>query len=277
MALNKYDDATLKHIHDVELMILKDFIKICEDNDLNYYMYGGSLLGTIRHNGFIPWDDDIDVIMFRDDFEKFKKLLMSDTSGKYKLLYYETEENYFYLFAKMMLNGTRFEESWMDQFDFQIGMNIDVFVMDDLNSNRVKRFYQVYKTYVYNKWLIMSQVKLPNLPIISKIISHFIYYILRIFKFKAYTIHQWYLKFAEKYGDEDSGLIFEIAAQNYPQIFYRDDFNPPKKVKYEDIYVCVPKNYDRILRTGFGDSYMELPPEDKRYNHPIDYIDFGEY
>lgn len=75
MKYNEYDDKTLKHLQSLELMILKDFIKICEENNLTYYMYAGSLLGTIRHNGFIPWDDDLDVIMFRDDFEKFKKFL----------------------------------------------------------------------------------------------------------------------------------------------------------------------------------------------------------
>ena len=73
-------------------MILKDFIKICEENDLTYYMYAGSLLGAIRHNGFIPWDDDLDVIMFRDDFEKFKKIFNSP-NDKYKLLSIETEKD----------------------------------------------------------------------------------------------------------------------------------------------------------------------------------------
>ena len=66
----------------LELKILKEFIKICEDNDLTYYMYAGSLLGTIRHQGFIPWDDDLDVIMFRDDFEKFKKIFMINPHEK---------------------------------------------------------------------------------------------------------------------------------------------------------------------------------------------------
>ena len=74
LKLKKYDDETLKKIHDLELMILKDFIKICDEHNLTYYMYAGSLLGTIRHNGFIPWDDDLDVIMFREDYERFKKI-----------------------------------------------------------------------------------------------------------------------------------------------------------------------------------------------------------
>lgn len=277
MSLTKYDDATLKKIQDIELMILKDFIKICEDNDLDYYMYGGSLLGTIRHNGFIPWDDDVDVIMFRDDFEKFKQIVMSSNNEKYEILSYETEDDYFYLFFKFMLKGTKFEESWISQVNFHIGLNMDVFVIDSLNKNKFKRFYQIKKNYFYNKLIIMSQVKLPNLPFMSKITSHFIYYILKIFGIKPSMVIRRNLNFLKKYGDDDSDVLFDVTAQAYPQIFNRDDFKPIKKVKFEDIYVNVPKNYDKILRNIFGDHYMELPPEDKRYNHPIDIIDFGKY
>ena len=60
----RYDDKTLKHLQKVQLMMLKDFIKICEDNNILYFVNGGTLLGTIRHGGFIPWDDDIDIMMF---------------------------------------------------------------------------------------------------------------------------------------------------------------------------------------------------------------------
>ena len=68
MKFTNYDDNSLKHLQNLELMILKDFIKFCDENNLKYYLYGGSLLGEVRHEGFIPWDDDIYLIMFRDDF-----------------------------------------------------------------------------------------------------------------------------------------------------------------------------------------------------------------
>ena len=86
MKLHKYDPEVLEHLHKVELMILKDFIKICEENDLNYSIYCGSLLGTVRHKGFIPWDDDLDVVMFRKDFERFKEIFLSSYNEKYEFV-----------------------------------------------------------------------------------------------------------------------------------------------------------------------------------------------
>ena len=145
---NEYDDKTLKHLQSLELKILKEFIKICEDNDLTYYMYAGSLLGTIRHQGFIPWDDDLDVIMFRDDFEKFKKIFMTNPHEKIKLLSCETEEDYFHLLSKLTLKDTLFEEKWVSQVNFHIGVNIDIFVLDDLSDNNLKRSYQLKKSFL---------------------------------------------------------------------------------------------------------------------------------
>ncbi len=278
LKLKKYDDETLKKIHDLELMILKDFIKICDEHNLTYYMYAGSLLGTIRHNGFIPWDDDLDVIMFREDYERFKKIFLSSTNDKYELLTNETEKEYFYLFSKFMLKGTKFEEEWISQLNFRIGINIDIFVLDDLADNKYKRFYQLKKAFLYNRLLLVSKIKLNDLSFVSKLVSHSLYHILNFCKITPHKLNNRCLKFLRKYSNNNSQQVFDISAtaEEYPQIFNRNDFKEVKKVQFEDIQVNVPKNYDGILKSLYGD-YMELPPKEKRYNHPIDYIDFGKY
>ena len=274
----EYDYKTLKHLQNVELMILKDFIKICEENDLTYYMYAGSLLGAVRHNGFIPWDDDLDVVMFRNDFEKLNRILINLNSKKYRLLSIKTEKDYFYFFSKFMLKNTKFEENWIDQVDFNIGINIDIFVLDDLSDNNFKRQYQLKKSFLYSKLLLMSKIKLDDLPFITKAITHSISNLLNLFKIKPNTINKRGLNFLKKYGDENSGLVFDISAtsQEYPLIFDKNDFNDIVKIQFEDTEVNIPKNYDKILTEMYG-NYMELPPKEKRYNHPIDNLDFGEY
>ena len=276
MKLKEYDDETLKHIHDVELMILKDFIKFCDENNIDYFMYAGSLLGTIRHKGFIPWDDDLDVGMLRDEFEKFKKLYSSNE--KYELLSIESEEDYTYFFAKLSLKNTRFEEEWASQVGYDIGFNIDIFVLDDLTDNKYKRSYQLKRAFLYNRLLIMSKIRLNDLPFVSKLISHSAYYLLNLFKLNPTRLNKRCLNFLNKYSDANAKNVFDISAMahEYPLIYDKNDFRDVEKVKFEDIYVDVPKNYDKILTELYGD-YMQLPPEDKRYNHPIDFIDFGEY
>ena len=276
MKLTNYDDKTLKHLQNLELKIFKDFIKICEDNNLKYYLYGGSLLGAIRHGGFIPWDDDLDLIMFRSDYEKLNDILVNNYNEKYLLLNNNTEPEYFYLFSKFMLKNTQFEEEWISQVNFHIGINVDIFVLDNLNKNKFKSFYQLKKTFLYNKLMIMSKIKLNDLPTFSRWANVLLYSILNFFKLNPRKIYNKYLNFLNKYGDEESNLVFDNSAQAYPQIFEKNDFEPSIQVKFEDINVNIPKCYDKILTSIYGD-YMQLTKKEKRYNHPIDNLDFGKY
>lgn len=278
MKYNEYDDDVLRHLQSLELMILKEFIGICDENDLTYYMYAGSLLGTIRHKGFIPWDDDLDVVMFRDDFEKFKEIFISNSSDKLELLSIETEENYFHLLSKLMLKNTLFEENWVSQVDFNIGINIDIFVLDDLSNNNFKRNYQLKKAFLYNKLLIMSKIKLDDLPFFTKLVTHGGYYILKLLRIKPRWLNKRCLNFLRKYQEDDAEYVFDISAtaEEYPQIFNKKEFMKVKRAKFEDIEVNIPSNYDEILKSLYG-NYMELPPKDQRYNHITENLSFGDY
>ena len=276
MKLIQYDDETLNHIHEIELMILKDFIKFCEDNNITYFMYAGSLLGAIRHNGFIPWDDDLDVVMLREEFEKFKKLFSHN--DKYDILSIESQENYPWLFLKLNLKNTRFEDKMPSLLGFQHGFNIDIFVLDDLSNNKYTRYYQILKTFFYNRLILTSRIRLDDLPFFPKIISHSLYYILNFLKLSPKKINKKYLNFLKKYSHANAKFVIDISARvdEYPLIYEKDWFNDVEKAKFEDIYVNVPKNYDEILTELYGD-YNLLPPEDERYNHQTVIIDFGEY
>ena len=109
------NDDTLQHIKDVEMLILKDFISICDEHNIDYYLFYGSEIGAVRHEGFIPWDDDIDIAMFRDDYEKFLKVMEDKKSEKYTIFDSRYNEEYFFQFGRMSLNGTYWAEFWDDQ------------------------------------------------------------------------------------------------------------------------------------------------------------------
>lgn len=128
----KYTDEEIKHLQDVELMILKDVVKILEKHDLKYYIYGGSLLGTIRHGGFIPWDDDIDIILFREDFDKALDILKNELPDKYDLIQMNYIEDCFGSFAKVSLKGTTFSRWYTSYVNYELGINIDLFILDNI-------------------------------------------------------------------------------------------------------------------------------------------------
>ena len=132
-----YDDETLKHLQQVQLMMLKDLIKICDDNDITYFAIGGTLLGAIRHEGFIPWDDDIDVLMFREDFEKLNKYMGSNPSEKYHLINVLNEDTYHYTWGRFNLKNTEIEDWWTNQVDYKVNIYIDIFIMDKIQQTRL--------------------------------------------------------------------------------------------------------------------------------------------
>lgn len=269
-----YDDKTLKHLQSLELMILKDFIKFCDENNLKYYVYGGSLIGAVRHNGFIPWDDDIDVIMFREDYEKFKKIFLSKPNEKYELLTHETNDDYFLLFSKIMLKGTKFEEWWVHQVSFSVGINIDIFVLDDVSDNDTKCFIQTKTCRALDRLLTLSSIKLEGYPIVVQTVSNLIHSILKLFKVKPIKIINRCLKLLTKY--ENTKRVCDICALHHPQIYDRNDYGEGVEIKFEDTNVIAPINYHNILTQIYGD-YMRLPPEEDRYNHITHDLDFGPY
>ncbi len=274
MKFTDYDENVLKHLQNLELMILKDFIKVCDENNLMYYIYGGSLLGAVRHKGFIPWDDDIDVIMFREDYEKFKKIFLSQPNEKYELLTYESHDDYFFLFSKIMLKDTKFEEWWVNQVSFSVGINIDVFVLDDVSNNDLKCFIQTKICRLLDRLLTISVIKLVDYPIIVQSASNCLHRIFSLLRIKPIKIIKLCLKLLTRYNNTEK--ICDICALHHPEIYRRIDFGDGEKIKFEDIDVNAPVNPHSILEQIYGD-YMELPPEDQRYNHITENLDFGPY
>ena len=120
-------------------MILKDFIQICEENNIQYFLDGGTLLGAIRHEGYIPWDDDIDVMMLREEYDKFINFMEKNPSEKYDLLSLETKKDYIRAFSKLSLKGTHVEEYTDINTDYKIGISIDIFVLDYVPDKYLKK------------------------------------------------------------------------------------------------------------------------------------------
>ena len=119
----------------IQVSIVEDIDRICRDNGLKYYIIGGTLLGAVRHKGFIPWDDDIDLVMYRDDYNKFISIIQSEYSEKYFLQNFYTDKHYTRYIAKVRLNGTHLTESYLDNSKSHDGIYVDIFPLDYTKKN----------------------------------------------------------------------------------------------------------------------------------------------
>lgn len=272
----KYDDDTLKHLQQVDMKILKYFIEICEEHDLTYFMYGGSLIGAIRHQGFIPWDDDIDVIMFREDFEKLNKILEENIDEKYRFFNVLNEETYYHTWGRLMLKNTLFKEWWGNQVDYTPNIYIDIFILDNIPNNKFKRFVHRWTCYLLNMLTNYSFIKYENDSKIKEIIQQTVYYTINILAISPYSIKKKCVKAFTKYQNENCDEVCDFPSSGIMPISFKTDWFPFKKAKFEDIEVNIPNNYDKILKLEYGE-YMELPPEESRFRPAPKEIDFGEY
>lgn len=270
-----YQEEALNHLKNIELMILKDFIDICDKNNLNYYLIYGTNIGAVRHEGFIPWDDDIDLIMSRKDYQKFLKIMEENPIDKYEILDVNYQNDYFFMFGRMSLKDTHFDEFWAKQVDFNLGIHIDIFILDNLPKNKFKRFFFRKKCFILDKLLTMSAIKLVDYPKPVMVVSNAMHFILNALNLKPQHFQRKCEKLFRKYENEDTDLVADLTLAGIP-VFEKSDFEPPQKVKFESIEANIPNKSDKILKVIYGD-YMQIPPEEERVNHALDNLDFGEY
>ena len=152
MEKKEYTPQDLKHLQNILLMILKDFIEFCDKYQIDYFVDGGTALGCVRHKGFIPWDDDIDVLMFRDQYKKFLKY-RHEFDDKYDILTMEDYEMYCRVFTKISLKGTKTGEFFDKNTDFTYGISIDVFPFDNIPNPGLKRKLFIFHFEIFRKIL----------------------------------------------------------------------------------------------------------------------------
>lgn len=276
--LTDYDEKTLKHVQNVQLMILKDFIKICNENNIEYMAYGGTLLGAIRHNGFIPWDDDIDIIMMREEYEKFMDVISLEKNDKYSVYSIENTDEFYFFLTKFSLNNTEFRIDWTRKTKYKLGICLDIFVFDDVPDSNIRWKIYFLKMKLIQGMLFVFLIDLnKNYPSpIKKIITIVGSKVMRLFGIKSSTLKRWYKKTVESSNNKNYSRVYENIAQTYFEPIPKSIIYPLKKVPFENIDINVPNDYDSFLTILYGD-YMKLPPVDERNAHPYDFIDFGRF
>ena len=280
MGYIQYDPEVLQRIQKEELSIIKEFTRICDKYQIPYFAVFGTAIGTVRHQGFIPWDDDVDFGMLRNGYEKFIKVAPKEFQGKYGLAGPDCPQKYYNFVSKMYKKGTRFATNY-DHGRFEMGINIDIFVYDCLAEDEKERKKQM-KTALTLRSLYMTKnvnfftssvFKKGNL--IPRLVSAAAHYLWKIIPCSNDMICGWWKKNAVKYSGKSETVTQFIDTEIWESRMHMDDIFPLVAMPFEDTYVKLPCHYDKILREMYGD-YMELPPEEKRQNHYPYLLQFEE-
>lgn len=271
MGYKQYEPEILKKIQQEEMIVLKKFVSICEKYKINYFAVFGTTIGTVRHQGFIPWDDDMDFGMLREDYEKFLKVAPKEFEGKFGLAGPDCEQKYYNFVTKMYKKGTRFATNY-DHGNFEMGINIDIFVFDALAMNEKAREKQMKKALILRKLYMTKNINFYTssvftkgnfLPRLACGVAHYLWKILPI-------SNEWLCKKWKKNAIQFHGKSKIVTQFNdtmsWESRIHIDELFPLVDMPFEDITIKVPKNYDQLLRAMYGD-YMQLPPLEKRQNH----------
>lgn len=256
--MNKLSTAEIKH---TELEILKYIHSLCEKHKLRYYLAGGTLLGAVRHQGFIPWDDDIDILMPRSDFEKLSNIINNDVS-KYTCFSPIKNDGYYYNFGKIVDSDTMAIEKGVIPIK-DLGVWVDVFILEGFPSDfRLQK--KLYSRINKLRKRINSYSK--RWPALRKNI--FIYF-LHLFwcirnKFIPLNkIQKKYEKLVIKNSFESSQFVFPTGGAYGMEVYSKELFNEVKLYNFEGSYFYSIKDYDSYLKRLYK-TYMDLPPIEKR-------------
>ena len=272
--------SDIKIIQDKILSILKEFISICKDNNLTYYALGGTLLGAVRHKGFIPWDDDIDIGMPREDYEKFKKIASNALPENYKFLSEDTS-NYKKSFSVIRDDSTKIIMNYSNE-EQEESLWIDIFPLDGMPTNPLKKKYHSYR-YLYTRMMVqLSQFnslvnqKKENRPWLEKVIIR----IANVVKIERVVSFSWaqkkYLQTIKKYSFNEGFAGNYTGAYKLREIVPSDYFGQPALLQFEDLKLSCPHKFREYLTAIYGADYMQLPPEEKRVLHHYEIISLGE-
>ena len=253
------------------LIIAQEIHKICEENNIEYFMDGGTQLGAIRHGGFIPWDDDFDIGMKREEYERF--IRVCDMVLDKTKFYLETCEDsgYGFSFSKIHLNGTAIIENFSQEANVHHGIFVDIFPYDNLPDSKIKRRLFLLENHILKNliWVKAGYGGQIQRKKVSYLFFKFVGKPFSINKMKALREH-----LIRKYNNLKT---YQCFTSDYPYNFLKSEWlNNRKKYSFENCLFWGLKDYDVFLQTLYGD-YMTLPPEEKRKVHSNCKIDFGLY
>lgn len=262
-------DAVRRQIQLIQLEMLIEFDRICRKYRIPYSLDGGTFLGAVRHKGFIPWDPDIDVIMLREDYERFFVISKSELdTTKYFLQDYRTDKYYRWGYSKIRRLGTEFIRTGQEHMKMMTGIFIDVFALDNVPNNKVIRL--IHKAFCYCcrriMWSEVGKETCDNLFL--RVFYQILYKIPRSFIFNILNF------VCDKCNSKETELVRYMTYPYIKKLYgsSKKYFDNLSEYSFEGHRFLAFEDYNSYLTLMFGD-YMTLPPVEKRKSHlPISSI-----
>ncbi len=268
-----YTEEILKKLQRLEMEILKDFDQICRENGMPWFAFGGTGIGAARHQGFIPWDDDIDVVVMRADYDRMPALFREKFPEKYQVISADVNENYPLTTTRIMLRDSLFVEESMKDIDCPFGIFLDVYPMDHVAQNPRKAKSQSRRTWFYAKLMVLSAVPRPVLLFHGwkaravHVATRLGYRVMRLTGRTTAKMYRKHRALAVRYnGEPATTYAYFNDFTPFSGWYEEGDIFPIQRLPFEDMEMNLPNELDKTLRKEYGD-YMQLPPEEDRKNH----------
>lgn len=284
MAYKEFDDPELlRHLQKVMTRILAEFDRVCTELDLPYVVYGGTAIGAVRHQGFVPWDDDIDICMTRADYERFLIEAPAVLGHEYRLDNTRTNPDFPFMFTKLVLRDTLMVPEFCKKSKYQMPLFLDILPVDNVPDDIKAYRKQARATWFWGRLVYVAGTPQPYLAVdgVARALIHtattIAYWLLRLTGMTPRRLQRHWERAARRYEHVQTKKMTDFSMRD-PENWEvtLDELFPAIEVPFEDITTKIPKEYDTLLRRGYGD-YMQLPPVEQRKNHQLYILDMGKY
>ena len=257
---SNFKKLDIDEIKEVELGVMDYIHNICREKGINYSLAYGSLLGAVRHRGFIPWDDDLDIALKRDQYDQLYQAILEDNNSIYKVVSWENDSRYPYPFYRVYDSRTVYENNYI-QNDIELGICVDVFPFDDYKD--VNK--EITKLDMYRRLSVYTLYGIRNKEAgIKNIVRYLMLVVFRLTRVKTWNKK---LNDCSKTPVDGEYIDYLMESKKYSTKIDAKALDKVVEFKFEDRIYNIPADYDHILTTIYGADYMEIPPLEKRIQH----------
>ena len=266
----------LNTLREIEKSMLREIDRICRKHNIKYFICYGTMLGAVRHGGFIPWDDDVDIAMLRGEFEKFRKIAPKELNEQFSYESHTNKNGYHYFYDRITAKDTYFSSKYSDGYEMHKGISVDIFVADSVPANP-KTAYRFWKGLMRRRMLM--NVRWKNIARKDKayLLSRLLLPILRLRSMDRYS--RSYEKAVRRYEHKNTGRVMPASSDHkYRGTFPVSTFEEVIPYRFDDVETFIPVGYQDFLKAWYTESYMEmLPLSEQNPFHDYYRLDLGSH